>query len=276
MIFFASIVLITTYIQFVVSQQSPTCDGGIYDNIIDFLNGGNYCNFPYYKITSDIVRDSCPQLTTQSLCPFNADKSLNKVNIEDTIIYVKNCLQQPAFGDIQMNPIMFTSVTCIVDEMLKGTGVTGECYIPPNINFIYNVNDTLITVTGVQDTVNISIDSPNLLYQGAIDCKFKLPLVDIPITMNNVSYSGKLSLDSKSSISLNNNNSVPEIQSPTATFEVNFNFLNLPILNNIPIGKLFSKFFQQIINQTKISEIFGKFIAAIVKEALEITKTQCD
>ncbi|GAB6022597.1 hypothetical protein CHUAL_006695 [Chamberlinius hualienensis] len=228
------------------------------------------------QFTSDIVRDGCPQLTTESLCPFNADKSLNKINIEKTVKIVKTCLNQPKFVDIDINPIMFPPVTYSVNQILQGFGLTGECVATPNINFIYNVNDTQITVTDVQDTVNISIAAPKLIYQGAISCKFTIPFIKTPITMDNISYYGILSLTSKSSISLNDNNPVPEIQSSTATFDVQLNFLKLPILGDIQLGSIFSIFYQQNVSKSKVSELFGKFIAAFVSGALEITKTRCN
>ncbi|GAB6022628.1 hypothetical protein CHUAL_006723 [Chamberlinius hualienensis] len=271
MIFFASIIF---YMNLIVAQSSAICDGSVYGNMYDLIDGVSNCTFPYYKITSDIVRDGCPQLTTESLCPFNADKSLNKINIEKTVEIVKNCLKQPKFGDIETNSITIPSVTYSVNEILQGFGLTGECTIPLNTSFVYNVNNTLITVTDVQDTVNFSINVPNIIYQGEVNCKFTLPLIK-PIAMNNVDFYATVAFTSKSSVSLNNNNPVPEIQFPTVTINIQYDFLKLPILDHIPLGKLFSNFYQKIFDKTKISELFGKFIAAFVSGALEITKTQC-
>ncbi|GAB6022598.1 hypothetical protein CHUAL_006696 [Chamberlinius hualienensis] len=259
----------------IVAQSSAICDGSVYGNMYDLINGVNNCSFPYYKITSDIVRGGCPQLTTESLCPFNADKSLNKINIEKTVEIVNDCLKQPKFGIISMNPIAVPNVAYSIDQILQGTGLTGECSVPQNSGFINNVNNTLITVTDVQDTVKISVNGINLIYNGVLNCKFTIPLLK-PITLNNIGYNGALDMTSYSSILLNDINPVPEIQSPTATFNVQFESLQNPLLSNIPLESIFSKFYQQIISQTKISEIFGKFIAAIVNGALEITKTQCD
>ncbi|GAB6022608.1 hypothetical protein CHUAL_006705 [Chamberlinius hualienensis] len=261
---------------FVVSQSSTTCDGNTYGDVDDFVNGVSNCLFPYDKITSDIVRDGCPQLTTESLCPFNADKSLNKINIEKTVKIVKNCLKQPTIGGNAINPFIFPLVTYAVNDILQEFGLTGECTVPSNINFIYNLNNTLISVTDVKDLlINISITASQLILKGAIDCKFTLPLVKIPIPINNIGYLGTLAFTSKSSISSRDNNTPPEIQSPDAELNAQFGFTQNPLLSNIPLGSLFSYFYNKIINQTKASKIFGKFISAFINGALEITKTQC-
>ncbi|GAB6022604.1 hypothetical protein CHUAL_006702 [Chamberlinius hualienensis] len=275
MAFIVSAILITVYVNLVVAQSSTTCNGDTYSNVYNFVNGVANCSFPHYKITSDIVRDGCPQLTTESLCPFNADKSLNKINIEKTVEIVQNCLKQPTIGNIELNRIKFPTASYSANEILQGFGLTGECDVSQHTSFFDNINNTFITVTDVQDNVNISIVLRNLIAQGLTNCKFTLPFVKAPIKMDNVSFYGILAYTSKSSISLKDNNSVPEIESPTVTLKLQFGFLQLPILNGIPLGSIFSTFFNEIMGKTKMSEIFANFIAAFVNEALKITKTQC-
>ncbi|GAB6022607.1 hypothetical protein CHUAL_006704 [Chamberlinius hualienensis] len=278
MTFFALIILITTYIQFVFAQQSPTCNGDAHGNVYDFVNGVSSCIFPYYNVTSDAVRDHCPQLTTESLCPFNADKSLNKINIEKTVAIVNDCLKQPKFGNIELNRITFPPVTCIVDEIVQGFGLTGKCGISQHTSFFDNMNNTHITVTDTdsQDNVNISIILNNFVIQGIHSCKFTLPLIKTPIPMDNVSFYGIFDFTSKSSISLKDNNTSAEIQSSTVIFDAQLEFLKFKILEKIPLESIFSQFFNEIMGKTKISQIFAKFIAAIVSGALQFTKTQCN
>ncbi|GAB6022606.1 hypothetical protein CHUAL_006703 [Chamberlinius hualienensis] len=276
MTIFALIIFVTTYNQFVFAQQLPNCDGDVYGNVIDFVNGVSNCIFPYYIVTSDIVRDGCPQLTTESLCPFNADKSLNKINIEKTVEIVQNCLKQPTIGNIELNRIKFPTVSYSANEILQGFGLTGECGVSQDTSFFDNMNNTFITVTDVQDTVNISITLSNLTVQGLTNCKFTLPLITTPITMDNVRFFGLFAFTSKSSISLKDNNTSPEIQSSTVILNAQLEFLKLKILEKIPLGSIFSTFFNEIMGKTKISQIFAKFIAAIVSGALQFTKTQCN
>ncbi|GAB6022630.1 hypothetical protein CHUAL_006725 [Chamberlinius hualienensis] len=275
MIFYASIVLITTYIKLVVPQSSINCDGDTYDDLYNFINGVSSCNFPYYNITSDIVRDGCPQLTTESLCPFNADKSLNKINIEKTVEIVNDCLKQPKFGIISMNPITVPSVTYSGDQILQGTGVTGECTVPQNSSFVYNVKNTLITVTDVQNTVKFTINGSTLISKGLINCKFTIPIPNVEPSMNIIGYYATLPLTSKSSILLNDNYTVPKIESSAGTCNVQFDFIQVPVYSFIPLRSFFSTYYNRMIRKAKISEIFGKFIAAIVNGALQFTKSQC-
>ncbi|GAB6023031.1 hypothetical protein CHUAL_007125 [Chamberlinius hualienensis] len=272
----AQVILIAASIHFLGAQKSTICNGGIYHDIGELIVIVGNCSYPYYIITLDCLKTSCPKLMSASLCPINSDKSLNRANIETTMKIVQSCLNETSICDFQINPIVMPSFTVAVDQLLVGTDVTGQCSLIKNTSVINNLKTTVISLTDNPDKAEFMINAPNISYDGVINCQFALPLQPVPLTLNNINYHGVLPMTATFSIFLKDDDLTPVIQTQKTKLDVDFNGFNrIPLLNNMHVGDIFTNFFEQYVDKSILPDLFANFIASVFSGAFAITKSQC-
>ncbi|GAB6022394.1 hypothetical protein CHUAL_006512 [Chamberlinius hualienensis] len=271
-----SIILVTFSVNFVVAQQSPTCNGDIYEDYDSANTGVANCTFPYYKINSECIINRLSQLSSSSLCPINKDQTLNLTNIEKATNIINQILKDKSICGFQINPIKLPPFTFISDGLLEGTGVRGECGVAKDTSVVKNVNNTVVSLKSTAKTLTFDINAPDLTDEGALNCQYRAALLPDEFQLNNITFSLALHATATFTISINDKQLKATIQSPKATIHAGFHgFDQISALKQFHIGDSFGKLTEKYVGNSKIAEIYSMFIAAIVKEVFTIVKNQC-
>ncbi|GAB6022377.1 hypothetical protein CHUAL_006495 [Chamberlinius hualienensis] len=270
--------LLYLLVGFVQSQYKPNCKSDNYTDVVAAVNGLDNCTYPRDKINPECVEIGIRQFTNQSLCPFFTNGTINEKNIETTVDIVNQLLKQKTLCDIPLNPIPFSGLTFNAAQFLKSTPFTGYCTIVKTA-YVNNVNNTVISVVHFQSPLTVQMNVSQLTYNGVLNCSFGGQVFNqnFEIPLSNISFDEPINISIASEVPLDNNQTTPNITSTWVTANPKFSAFHVDeILRMFNLNEVFSNAVTKLIENSPLSESYGKFVLAILYNALQATKKQCD
>ncbi|GAB6022381.1 hypothetical protein CHUAL_006499 [Chamberlinius hualienensis] len=268
-----------------LTQQELQCNGRYYNTVNDAIDGVDNCTYQANKFTASCVAASCPELNSNSLCPFknNGDIDINKV--KKTLQTANDCLgTKLPICNVSIDPIPIPNFTDNTNELFQQVGLSGNCLVAGG--YIYNASSVVISLADNYQKptlpLNITISIKDLVYIGNFSCKVK------KITSNN-SSSSEIVRDTDNvtfrfdlTISAFTSEYLDSVTKPkvVVTYEKilvtisKISFDNDSGLNG-NVTETFKDSLQTYLNKSKMSQSFAEFIAAFVSSALQATIQQC-
>ncbi|GAB6022375.1 hypothetical protein CHUAL_006493 [Chamberlinius hualienensis] len=268
-------------------QQTPNCHDDVYTTVEDTTSGISYCEFLTDQLKPDCVADSCSRLKNSDLCPTKYDGSLNLDNIKTTLSIVKECIATlPTMCDKPLHLIPFPNFTVNVDQLLKGTSLTGNCGTIGVDNYMYNISNAEIeladgNVQGSQFSVVTKITNLNMV--GFVGCHFQTDILQLvlgkPLTFNfdNYTFSLNFAIDGSFLIDLSSTEFEPNVQSANCDVQFSIGNFDFGVFNYLFSGvtSIFSSLAQSYLQSSIIKQGYVKFINSIVGNAFAYTKKNC-
>ncbi|GAB6022379.1 hypothetical protein CHUAL_006497 [Chamberlinius hualienensis] len=274
----------------VSAQQTAkqNCDDNSFSSVFAAINGVSECTFPDDIFTADCVAASIPQLTSERLCSKLANGSVDTHNVMKTLDIIQNGLQNGSICGFFINPIPLPSYSMIIDELLAGTPFSGSCNVSKNTSVIRNVNHTEVNLIKDTDPLEITINIPDLFYDGLAYCTFTATLNETYAQRLNVSanqplnismyliFQFNISIEAVSDIFLNDRPLEPNVENASSVVHTIITPIEYnPILKEFDVNQKIVSLDQQFMQASEIPKLYGNFISAIVLNSFKVVNQQC-
>ncbi|GAB6022382.1 hypothetical protein CHUAL_006500 [Chamberlinius hualienensis] len=280
-----------------IRSQIPTlpplswdCNGLVANSIKGSMEGIDNCTFPVYKINASCVEKSCPELTSEPLCPVYKNGTYNAQNDKKVLRIINQCLKGTELCGILLNPEELPKLTFVADELFSGASFKGICYIENGTSTLDNINNTQL---GLVNTTSIPPSAPlifksiseDVVYHGTFSCVLTSEFLDkilnstnetLTFKLDDLPYSAEVNFQSVSIVNLTDPQDKPNVQSSGVVVSSElgqFNFSKeFPFLNAQNTVK---DMLSNLLQSSDMDKAYGNFVSAIVNSAYDVAEKSC-